>query len=126
MKADAAMGGNGATGIGQVRVTRRRIAAGAAALAGVSAAATVAYAGAIEPQGLVVTRYTPSLPSWPAGRKLSITVVADLHAGGPDMMLPHVRRVIDTANGLNPISWCCSAIMSRGTGSRPSACPTRN
>ena len=58
MKADAAMGGNGATGIGQVRVTRRRIAAGAAALAGVSAAATVAYAGAIEPQGLVVTRYT--------------------------------------------------------------------
>jgi uncharacterized protein len=110
MKADAAMGGNGATGTGkvrvaqvrvsQVRVTRRRIVAGVAALAGLSAAATVAYAGAIEPQGLVVTRYTPSLPSWPAGRKLSITVVADLHAGGPDMMLPHVRRVIDTANGL--------------------------
>jgi uncharacterized protein len=86
--------------VSQVRVTRRRIVTGAAALAGLSAAATVAYAGAIEPQGLVVTRYTPSLPSWPAGRKLSITVVADLHAGGPDMMLPHVRRVIDTANGL--------------------------
>jgi predicted MPP superfamily phosphohydrolase len=81
-------------------VTRRRVVAGGAALIGLSAAATAAYAAAIEPQGLVTTRYKPSLRSWPADRKLSITVIADLHAGGPDMMLPHVRRVIDTANGL--------------------------
>ncbi|MGB6543780.1 MAG: metallophosphoesterase, partial [Xanthobacteraceae bacterium] len=49
---------------------------------------------------LVVTRYAPALPGWPKGRKLSITVIADLHAGGPDMMLEHIREVVDTANSL--------------------------
>ena len=43
-------------------------------------------------------RLTP--PRWPAGRKLTITVIADLHAGGPNMLLPHVQRVVDTANAL--------------------------
>ena len=86
--------------VAAARVTRRRVLAGTAGLIGFSAAATGAYAAAIEPQGLVVTRYAPNLPGWPAGRKLTITVIADLHAGGPDMMLPHVRRVIDTANQL--------------------------
>ena len=62
--------------------------------------ATGAYAGAIEPKGLIVTRYALTPPDWPAGRKLSITVIADLHAGGPDMPLPHVRRMVDTANAL--------------------------
>jgi hypothetical protein len=101
MKADVAeTDRNTVAGTGAGRVTRRRVVAGGAALLGLSAVATAAYAAAIEPQGLVVTRYKPSLPSWPTGRKLSVTVIADLHAGGPDMMLPHVRRVIDTANGL--------------------------
>jgi predicted MPP superfamily phosphohydrolase len=101
MKADApAANGSGPAGTAKARVSRRQVVAGTAALIGLTAAATAAYAGAIEPQGLVVTRYTPSPPSWPAGRKLSITVIADLHAGGPDMMLPHVRQIIDTANGL--------------------------
>jgi uncharacterized protein len=81
-------------------VTRRRILTGGAGLLGLSATITAGYAGAIEPQGLVVTRYAPALPAWPAGRKLSIAVIADLHAGGPDMLLPHIRRVVDTANGL--------------------------
>jgi uncharacterized protein len=83
-------------------VTRRRLIAGAAGLLGLSGAvaATGVYAGAIEPQGLVVTRYVPPLSRWPTGRKLTITVIADLHAGGPDMLLPHVQRVVDTANSL--------------------------
>lgn len=79
-------------------VSRRRILAGAAGLIGLSAAATAVYAGGVEPQGLVVTRYALNPPGWPTGRKLSITVIADLHAGGPDMMLPHVRQVVDTTN----------------------------
>ncbi len=79
-------------------LTRRRVLAGAAGLIGLSAAATAVYAGGIEPQGLVVTRYALNPPGWPVGRKLSITVIADLHAGGPDMTLPHVRQVVDTAN----------------------------
>jgi len=82
------------------RLTRRRfIAAGAGAI-GLTAAATSAYAGAIEPMGLVVTRYALTPPRWPAGRKLTVTVIADLHAGGPDMTLPHIVQVVDTALSL--------------------------
>jgi predicted MPP superfamily phosphohydrolase len=81
------------------RLTRRRfLTAGAATLG--AGTATSAYAGAIEPFGLVVTRYAPAPAAWPADRKLSITVIADLHAGGPDMTLPHIRHVVDTALAL--------------------------
>src|SRR5580658_7067722 len=82
------------------RITRRRVLAGAAGFVGLSAT-TAVYAGAIEPEGLVITRYAPALPGWPAGRKLSITVIADLHAGGPDMQLEHIRRIVDRAGALN-------------------------
>ncbi len=82
-------------------VTRRRVLTAAAGLAGLAASSTAVYAGAIEPQGLVVTRYAPAPANWPAGRKLTITVIADLHAGGPDMLLPHVREVVDKANSLH-------------------------
>jgi uncharacterized protein len=85
---------------GKVRVTRRSLLAGAAGLIGLSAAGTVGYAAAIEPQQLVVTPYTLKPRGWPAGRKLTITVIADLHAGGPDMPLPNVQRIVDTANAL--------------------------
>ena len=85
---------------GKVRVTRRSLLAGAAGLIGLSAAGTVGYAAAIEPQQLVVTPYTLKPRGWPAGRKLTITVIADLHAGGPDMPLPNVQRIVETANAL--------------------------
>ncbi len=87
----------GAKPVGRACVTRRRVLAG---LLGLSAIATGVYAGGVEPHGLVITRYKPRPPAWPAGRKLSITVIADLHAGGPDMTLPHIRQIVDTANGL--------------------------
>ncbi len=82
------------------RLTRRRVLFGGAAFFGVSTASTAVYAGAVEPQGLIVTRYAPAPRGWPAQRRLSITVIADLHAGGPDMLLMHVRQVVDTANAL--------------------------
>ena len=82
------------------RLTRRGLLAGGVGLIGLASAATGAYAGAIEPLGLVVTRYALTPPAWPAGRKLSVTVIADIHAGGPDMKLEHIRRVVDTANTL--------------------------
>jgi uncharacterized protein len=82
-------------------LTRRHVLVGSAAIVAASLVTTAGYA-AIEPEGLVVTRYAPTLPGWPADRKLSIAVIADLHAGGPDMLLPHVRRVVDTANRLRP------------------------
>jgi len=89
------------TGAAKPRLTRRRLLAAGAGLIALAPAATAAYAGAIEPMGVVVTRYALSPPQWPSRRKLTITVIADLHAGGPDMKLPHVRRVIDTAQQLH-------------------------
>jgi predicted MPP superfamily phosphohydrolase len=82
----------------KVRISRRGVLGGAAALVGISLAGTAGYAAGIEPRSLVVTRYALKPPGWPAGRKLSVTVIADLHAGGPDMTLPQVRRVVETAN----------------------------
>jgi predicted MPP superfamily phosphohydrolase len=81
-------------------LTRRRLLGYGAGFLGLSAAGTAAYAAAIEPMSLTVTRYAPVLPAWPKGRKLTVTVIADLHAGGPDMRLEHVRRVVDTAISL--------------------------
>jgi predicted MPP superfamily phosphohydrolase len=82
------------------RLTRRRFLTAGAATVGISGTTTSAYAGVVEPFGLVVTRYAPAPAAWPADRKLSITVIADLHAGGPDMTLPHIRHVVDTAQAL--------------------------
>ena len=82
-------------------VTRRRVLFSGASVLAASLGSTAVYA-AIEPEGLVVTRYALTPPGWPADRRLSIAVIADLHAGGPDMQLPHVRRVVDTANRLRP------------------------
>lgn len=84
----------------QAGVTRRRILTGAAGLAGASALATAGYAAGIEARSLTVTRYAPDPLVWPAGRKLFITVIADLHAGGPDITRAQVRRLVDTANAL--------------------------
>jgi uncharacterized protein len=88
------------TPISQHHVTRRRVIAGVAGALGLSAASTAVYGGVIEPDGLVVTRYALTPPGWPAGQKLSIAVIADLHAGGPNMQIEHIRRIVDTANGL--------------------------
>jgi uncharacterized protein len=78
----------------------RRILLGALGLSGLAGSGTAAYATSIEPNSLVVTSYRPRLPRWPAGRPLSVSVIADLHAGGPNMAVPHIRRVVDVANDL--------------------------
>jgi len=80
-------------------LTRRRLLTAGAGVLG-AAAATGAYAAAIEPLELTVTRYALTPPGWRPDHKLTITAIADLHAGGPDMTLPHVRRVVDTAQAL--------------------------
>ena len=83
------------------RLTRRRFIAVGAGAVGLSATAPVAYAAAIEPFGLKVTPYRLTPPGWPAGNKLTVTAIADLHAGGPNMLLPHIRKIVDTANSLH-------------------------
>jgi uncharacterized protein len=99
-RAPAAPQGEGRPAPVRAHLTRRRMLFGAAGVLGLSTASTAVYAGAVEPQGLVVTRYAPAPRGWPAERGLTITVIADLHAGGPDMLLPHVRHVVDSANAL--------------------------
>jgi predicted MPP superfamily phosphohydrolase len=90
-------------------LSRRRLLIGSAGLIGLSASATGAYAGAIEPSDLLVTRYALTPPNWPAGQKLTIAVIADLHAGGPHMTLPHIAHIVDTTNALH-----CDAVVLLG------------
>jgi uncharacterized protein len=71
---------------------------GAVALSGIS---TGVYAAAIEPERLVTTTYRLTLPSWNASR-LSLVAIADLHAGGPNMAVEHISRVVEQANALRP------------------------
>jgi predicted MPP superfamily phosphohydrolase len=81
-------------------MTRRGLLLGGLGLVGAAGIGTVGYGAGIEAESLVVTRYRLRPPEWPMGRKLSITVIADLHAGGPNMGLVHVRRVVSYANAL--------------------------
>jgi hypothetical protein len=86
-----------------VRVSRRGVlksALGVAGIAGVAGGGTAAYAAGEAAFELRVTDYRPVPPHWPAGQRLSICVIADLHAGGPNMGIDRVRQVVDTSNAL--------------------------
>ncbi len=85
-------------------VTRRRLLKGGLALTGVAGLVmpgTGAYAAAQAADDLIVTDYRPVPPNWPDAHRLTITVIADLHAGGPNMGLARVRQVADAAQALN-------------------------
>jgi uncharacterized protein len=73
---------------------------GLTALGGLVAAPTAVYAAAEAAHDLVVTRYRPVPAAWPERHRLSITVVADLHAGGPNMGAARVAQVVEAANAL--------------------------
>lgn len=49
----------------------------------------------------VITRYALTPRGWPAGLRLRIAVLADLHSGAPLMTLERVARITATANALN-------------------------
>ncbi|MGH6789993.1 MAG: metallophosphoesterase [Pseudolabrys sp.] len=68
-----------------------------AALAG---ATTGSYAAAEAAFGLVTTNYRLTPPGWPGGHRLTVTVIADLHAGGPNVGIERVRQVVDAGNAL--------------------------
>jgi predicted MPP superfamily phosphohydrolase len=84
-------------------ITRRgliKTGLGLGGLAGIVLPATTAYAAMEAANGLSVTDYRLTPPGWPAGQPLTIAVIADLHAGGPNMGLERVRQVVDAANAL--------------------------
>src|SRR5262249_33696414 len=78
-------------------LTRRRVIQSLGVL-GLSGFATAAYGVGVEPESLLVTRYRLNPPRWPAGQRLSINVIADLHAGGPNMTAGHIEPVVEMAN----------------------------
>ena len=62
-----------------------------------------AYALAIEPGfRLEVRHYRPALPAWPAGFRLRVGVITDLHAGGPHMLPRRVEGIVEATEGLRP------------------------
>lgn len=73
---------------------------GLTGMAGIMLPGTAAYAAMEAANGLAITDYRLTPPGWPPGQKLSIAVVADLHAGGPNMGVARIRQVVDAANAL--------------------------
>lgn len=70
-------------------------AAGSTALAG--------YAFGIEPMWrLRVQSYRIRPPRWPDGLRIRATLIADLHAGEPQMPVSRVREIVARANALEP------------------------
>ncbi|HZS65089.1 MAG TPA: metallophosphoesterase [Xanthobacteraceae bacterium] len=81
------------------RITRRKFLLASTGLVALTGGGATAYSY-FEAQRLVVTRYSVVTPRWPNGKGLSITVIADLHAGGPNMLQQEIQRIVETANGL--------------------------
>lgn len=85
------------------RVSRRGVLTsglGLTGLAGLMLPGTAAYAAVQAATDLVITRYRPVPPNWPDSHHLTITVIADIHAGGPNMGIERVRQVVDASNAL--------------------------
>jgi predicted MPP superfamily phosphohydrolase len=68
--------------------------------AGILMPGTTAYAAMEAANGLVITDYALTPPGWSPAQRLTIAVIADLHAGGPNMGIKRVREVVDAANTL--------------------------
>jgi predicted MPP superfamily phosphohydrolase len=89
------------TVIGRRPISRRGFLLRGLGAAGLSATSIAVYGATIEPERLVTTSYRLTPPRWNAGR-LSVVAIADLHAGGPNMLVEHVSRVVEATNALRP------------------------
>jgi predicted MPP superfamily phosphohydrolase len=81
-------------------VSRRALLLGSVGLVALSGSALAGYGSGEAAWMLEVTRYKLRPRTWPAGQRLTITVVADIHAGGPNMGLQRIRDVVDASNAL--------------------------
>lgn len=83
-------------------VSRRTVLKGAAALAA-GAIGFAGYAFGIEPMWrLRVQRYRVAPSGWPTGLNLRATLIADLHAGPPQMSIERIAEIVARANALEP------------------------
>ena len=72
---------------------------------GLAALGTLAFGGyaiGIEPMRTRVQRYRLTPPGWPAGLRLRIAAIADVHACEPWMPLARIGEICATANALEP------------------------
>lgn len=82
-------------------ITRRQLLAGTAGLAVAGAAATT-YAVAVEPNMVRVARYRPQPPGWPAGLRLTIAAISDVHAVEPWLDAARLGAICGRVNALAP------------------------
>lgn len=80
-------------------ITRRRLMRSFAGFAAGSVGVT-GYALAVEPMRTTVTRYRMTPKGWPAGLKLSIGVITDVHAGEPYMSAERIADIATETNAL--------------------------
>jgi uncharacterized protein len=84
------------------RISRRRFLK-TLGFSGAGMVGLTGYGFAIEPMWrLEVTRYRVSPPVWPRDLKLSIGVIADVHAGGPAMPIERIQGIVEQTNALKP------------------------
>jgi predicted MPP superfamily phosphohydrolase len=84
------------------RISRRKFLQGAG-FSGAGMVGLSSYGFAVEASWrLDVTRYRVAPANWPRGLKLSIGVIADVHAGGPAMPLDRIESIVDETNALHP------------------------
>ena len=81
-------------------ISRRSLLLGGLGAAALSGPAFAGYAGVEAAAMLDVTRYKLKPRGWPAGQRLTISVIADLHAGGPNMGVERIRDIVDASNAL--------------------------
>ena len=82
-------------------ITRRHFLKFTAGLGAVGVSST-AYGFGEPLLRLRVKRYDISPPQWPAGFKLKIAAIADLHACDPWMSLERIERIVERTNSLKP------------------------
>ena len=82
-------------------ISRRSLLLGGVGLVTLSGSAVAGYSGAEAAMMLGVTRYRLTPRGWPAALKLSVTVIADIHAGGPNMGAARIDEIVAVANNLN-------------------------
>ena len=81
-------------------ISRRQFLKGLAAVsAGTAGFGGYAFA---EPFRLSVTRYQVTPQNWPAGFRLRLAVIADLHACEPWMPAERIRQIVSRTNALAP------------------------
>jgi uncharacterized protein len=84
------------------KISRRRFLT-TLGLSGASMVGLSSYGFAVEANWrLDVTRYRVSPRNWPRDMKLSIGVIADVHAGGPTMPADRIREIVAETNALQP------------------------